>query len=68
MFVIGETKMVNLNIQITPKVGRLLIFHNCHIGSSTRHADSNHAAMPVERGEKWAMNLWFREGSLEAWR
>ena len=57
----GETTMVNLGLKIAPKLGRLLIFHNTHLGSSTRHPDSNHAAMPVRRGEKWAMNLWFRE-------
>ena len=57
----GQTEMVNLGLRIEPSVGRLLIFHNCYVGSETRHTDSNHAALPVEAGEKWAMNLWFRE-------
>jgi hypothetical protein len=39
---------------VTPKSGRLLVFHNCHLNSSTRHPDSNHAGKPVERGEKCA--------------
>ena len=30
---------------VEPELGRLLVFHNTHVGSATRHTDSNHAAM-----------------------
>ena len=62
----GQTDMVNLGLRVEPEVGRLMIFHNVHVGSATRHTDSNHAALPVIEGEKWAMNLWFRERPLRA--
>ena len=60
----GGTSFPNLNLKIAAKRGRMLIFHNCSRGSTVRHVNSLHGGMPVETGEKWACNLWFREKRL----
>lgn len=60
----GGTSFPNLDMQVSAKSGRMLIFHNCLNGSTLRHPDSLHGGMPVLGGEKWACNLWFREGRL----
>ncbi len=58
----GGTKMTKLNITISPKKGKLLIFHNTmSLTDNTRHILSEHAGLPVEEGEKYAFNLWFKE-------
>ena len=38
----------------------MVIFHNTTTDISGPHPLSLHAGMPVEAGEKWAFNLWFR--------
>jgi len=62
----GGTSFPNLDMEVRPKKGRMLIYHNCHEGSSVRHADSLHGGMSVLRGEKWACNLWFRERTYQS--
>lgn len=57
----GGTSFPSLDMEIRAKKGRMLLFHNCHQGSTVRHPDSLHGGMPVLQGEKWACNLWFRE-------
>ena len=57
----GHTRFTKLNIKVEAKKGRLLIFHNVYEGSNKKHFLSEHAGMPVLKGEKWAFNLWFRE-------
>uniref|UniRef100_A0AB39J9C3 Ferrochelatase n=1 Tax=Florenciella sp. virus SA2 TaxID=3240092 RepID=A0AB39J9C3_9VIRU len=58
----GGTRMSKLNITIPPKKGKLLVFHNTVSETDhTRHDLSEHAGMPVEEGEKYAFNLWFKE-------
>lgn len=57
----GGTCFPKLNLEIAAKKGRMLLFHNCNNGSSQRHPRSLHGGMPVEAGEKWACNFWFRE-------
>ena len=58
----GGTKMTKLNITISPKKGKLLIFHNTlSLTNNTRNLLSEHAGLPVEAGEKYAFNLWFKE-------
>ena len=57
----GGTKMTKKNITIQAKKGRLLIFHNTYPKTNIRHELSEHAGMPVIRGEKYAFNLWFKE-------
>ena len=58
----GETKMTKINITIPPEKGKLLVFNNTVSDlDNTRHNLSEHAALPVIEGEKFAFNLWFRE-------
>lgn len=57
----GSTRLDKLKIDIQPKKGRLLFFENVHKGTNKKHEMSQHAGMPVLKGEKWAFNLWFRE-------
>ncbi len=56
----GHTEFPKLNISVPPEKGKLLVFHNCNAGTDVRHQLSLHAGRPVEEGEKWAFNLWFR--------
>ena len=60
----GGTKMTKLNITIPAEKGKLLVFQNT-IGNNNhdRHPLSEHAGLPVEEGEKYAFNLWFKECS-----
>jgi prolyl 4-hydroxylase len=62
----GGTGFANLNFQVQPEEGKLLLFHNCYPGSRTPHPDSAHAGLPVTRGEKWACNLWYVFRSADA--
>lgn len=57
----GGTAFPKLDMEVRAKKGRMLLFHNCHEGSSVRHPDSLHGGLPVIAGEKWACNFWFRE-------
>ncbi len=57
----GGTAFPKLDMEVRAKKGRMLLFHNCHEGSTVRHPDSLHGGLPVVAGEKWACNFWFRE-------
>ncbi len=57
----GGTKFTKLGKEVKAEKGKLLIFHNVINGTNIRHKLSEHAGMPVLKGEKWAFNLWFRE-------
>lgn len=61
----GNTRFTRLKIDVTPKAGKLLVFHNVYKDSNKRHPMSEHAGCPVEEGEKWAFNLWFREDNFK---
>lgn len=56
----GETEFKNLNIKITPKIGRILVFENTINNSLKKHPDSLHSGKQVIEGEKYVINLWFR--------
>ncbi len=58
----GGTRLTKLNTIIPPEKGKLLRFQNT-IGKDNhnKHPLSEHAGTPVEIGEKYAFNLWFRE-------
>ncbi|MEL6393951.1 MAG: 2OG-Fe(II) oxygenase [Cyanobacteria bacterium J06623_4] len=64
----GGTCFPKLDLEVAAKRGRMVIFHNCFAGTNLRHPDSLHGGMPVEAGEKWACNLWFREKSRQTKR
>ena len=57
----GGTGLPNLDLVVGAKAGRLLIFHDCYPGTSTKHSGALHAGLPVTAGEKWAFNLWFHD-------
>jgi len=56
----GGTVFPKLGISVPAQTGKLVVFHNCKAGTLARHAQSLHGGAPVEAGEKWAFNLWFR--------
>jgi prolyl 4-hydroxylase len=57
----GETGFPRLGLEVEPRKRTMLLFHNCHVNTTLVHPDSLHSGQPVVRGEKWAVNLWFRE-------
>jgi prolyl 4-hydroxylase len=57
----GATAFPRLGISIQARQGRMVVFHNCIAGTATVHPASLHGGLPVQRGEKWACNLWFRQ-------
>ena len=57
----GGTYMTKLDKTILPKKGKLLVFSNTYKDSHNRHPLSEHAGLPVIKGEKYIFNLWFRE-------
>ena len=57
----GETSFPKINKTITPKAGKIVVFHDCYKDTDKPHPNSFHGALPVIRGEKWAFNLWFRK-------
>lgn len=56
----GETTFTKLNINVKPDSGKLLVFENTCRDSIDRHPLSEHAGMPVKKGRKFILNLWFR--------
>jgi len=57
----GATGFPKLDAEVAAKRGRVVIFQNCQNGTNTIHPASLHAGLPIDKGEKWACNLWFRE-------
>ena len=61
----GETGFPELGINIPPKKGDAVVFHNALPNDADTHPKINpkslHGGMPVIKGEKWMVNLWFRE-------
>lgn len=60
----GGTKFTGLNLTVNAESRKLLVFQNVVNGTHVRHSKSIHAGMPVEKGEKFAFNLWFREAPI----
>ena len=61
----GGTKMTKLNHLIEAKQGKILVFEDCYKGTNNLHPLSQHCGMPVIEGEKYAVNLWFKECPYE---
>ena len=57
----GSTSFPRLNIDVTAEKGKLLVFDNTYKNTNIKHPLTEHAGMPVKKGEKYAFNLWFRE-------
>lgn len=62
----GETNFPELGFEVKAKKGRLVVFQSCHDNTNQPNAKSLHGSRPVEAGEKWAANLWFRENRFIA--
>ena len=60
----GSTRFTRLGIDVQPERGKLLIFRNTQKDSIHKHVLSEHAGMPVIKGEKYICNLWFRHASF----
>lgn len=60
----GGTIFPNKEVEVEARSGRMAIFHNTMPDTITKHPDSLHGGQPVEAGEKWAFNLWFRARPL----
>ena len=60
----GGSGFINMRFEVQAVARRLLVFHNCYVGTRSLHPDSNHAGLPVAAGDKWACNLWYREESM----
>lgn len=56
----GDTDFPAAGVRIAPRAGSAVAFRNL-LPDGTPDADSVHAGMPVERGEKWLATLWIRE-------
>ncbi len=56
----GGTGFPKLSLEVQAVKGRLVAFNNCEGATLQRTPLSLHAGLPVESGEKWAFNLWFR--------
>lgn len=59
----GSTKFTKLDMDVHPKKGKLLVFNNVYENTINKHYLSEHAGMPVIKGEKYIFNLWFRQYS-----
>ena len=62
----GETGFPKLDVNIPAKKGNAVVFHNTLPNDpGATHPRINpkslHGGMPVIKGEKWMVNLWFRE-------
>jgi prolyl 4-hydroxylase len=60
----GETSFPTIDKVVTPKKGKIVVFHDCYKGTDKPHPDSFHGSLPVIKGDKWAFNLWFRKDSM----
>lgn len=60
----GETHFPRLDLKIAPRQGKAVQFAN-EIEDGRVYAESLHASLPVERGEKWLATLWIRERPME---
>lgn len=60
----GNTLFSKLNKEVVPKKGKILIFSNVYNNLNIPHELSEHAGLPILKGEKWAFNICFREKSI----
>jgi prolyl 4-hydroxylase len=56
----GETEFPELDLRVSPRLGRALRWLNVDTDGRL-HPETLHASLPLQTGEKWALNAWFRE-------
>jgi prolyl 4-hydroxylase len=59
----GQTYFPNLDVVISPKKGRAVLFKNIDENGNI-YKGSYHAGLPVAKGQKYAFNLWIRENAI----
>ena len=59
----GETEFPRLDLKIKPKTGSGLCWVNKTDGINFE--ESEHAGLPVTKGEKWILIIWNREGKFK---
>lgn len=57
----GQTYFPYLDLLATPERGHAVLFQNTDAAGNLI-VESFHAGLPVSRGQKYALNLWIREG------
>lgn len=60
----GETGFCHHGLSVQPKAGTVVSWYNVNKETNERDELSQHAGLPVIVGEKYAFNLWFREGKI----
>lgn len=60
----GETYFTELDHYESPEEGKILIFKNID-NKKDRNILSKHMGCSVKKGEKYAINLWFREEKID---
>ena len=61
----GFTRFSNLDIDIKPQLGRVLLFSNVVDFSENLDKDSLHSGLPIDEGEKWILTLWFNSFTFD---
>ncbi|GGH51255.1 hypothetical protein GCM10007423_54520 [Dyadobacter endophyticus] len=59
-FMGGHTFFPELDVSVTPKLGRAVLFHNFDSNGDIDRF-SLHAGLPITNGIKYACNIWIRE-------
>lgn len=59
----GNTWFPNLHLSVTPRAGRLLLWHNL-TPDGMSDPDMEHVARPVRKGRKVALTTWVRQGTI----
>ncbi len=62
----GATDFPTVGVRVEPEAGRAVVFDSLD-ADGRPDADSLHAGLPVERGEKWLATLWLRERAYRAY-
>lgn len=62
----GETAFPVSGVTVEPQAGRAVVFDNL-LADGSPDADSLHAGLPVQHGEKWLATLWLRERRYRAY-
>jgi prolyl 4-hydroxylase len=60
----GETEFVNMQLKISPEIGKLIIWKNMN-DDKTLNKNSFHAGLPVIEGEKYICVVWIRENEFK---
>lgn len=61
----GETYFRNLNLKFKPNEGSGIVIYPLAENSHKCHPDSIHSSLPINKSDKWVMNIWFRENKVK---